>query len=291
MSRPDGEAALRAHIASVEMGEDVAAMRRGFAARAGEHPPPPRVETINGIEVVRVGEGPPLIWFHGGGYVLGAPETHMVLAAHLAARGIEVILPRYPLAPERTWPAPRDAALAVMDGFPGQVALAGDSAGGHLALVGALARPGKATSLSLVSPNTDRTGLSRTRDRDGDAMNDGETDAALWAMAAPDLAPDDPEASPHLADLRGLPPVHLAAVGAEVLLDDTLILARALAAAQVPLSLHVAPGLFHMHTLWPDALAEGAAALDRIAAHVRAHAGRDGVPRGRGTASATSGAA
>ncbi|QIK41459.1 alpha/beta hydrolase fold domain-containing protein [Pontivivens nitratireducens] len=270
--RPHDEASLRAHIDACPMGDTLSEQREGFIARAGVQPSTGTWTTIGGIDTLRVGaaSAPALVWFHGGGYVLGSPDTHRVMAAHLASRDVQVLLPAYPCAPECTWPAPLNAALAVLDDLDNSVALGGDSAGGHLALNAALARPGRARALALISPNTDRTGSCLTRDRDGDAMNDGAKDAALWAMVAPELGDDDPQASPHLADLRGLSPLHVEAVGTEILLDDTLILTRAAAAAGVQVSAHIAPGLMHMHALWPDALPQGAEALDRIARHIHA---------------------
>ncbi|WP_316016093.1 alpha/beta hydrolase fold domain-containing protein [Roseobacter sp. HKCCA0434] len=274
-----GEPGLRAHIAAHPVEGTVADKRRAFARRAGPQPEIGTPDRIGGVEVVRHGSGPRLVWFHGGGYVMGAPDTHLHLADALASHGVEIILPRYARAPEATWPAPLDDALALLDALDSPVALGGDSAGGHLALNAALARPGKVTALALASPNTDRTGLSTTRDRESDAMNDDAGDAAFWRMAAPDLPDDDPQASPLLADLSTLPPLHIELAGAEILLDDGLMLARRAAIAGVATSLHVTPGLMHMHVLWPHVLPEGATALARLAAHAKGATERTGTHR------------
>ena len=259
-SRPADEAGLRARIAAIPVEGTTEARRRAFRRLLGHQPEAERL-TLGGRDALAVGEGPTVLFWHGGGYVFGEPETHLMAAHALAARGLRVVLPSYRLAPEHVWPAQLEDALAALDAAPGDVALAGISAGGHLALNAALARPGRAAALYLMSPNTDRTGRSATRGRDGDAMNDGATDAELGAMALGHLPDDHPEKSPLGAALGGLPPLRLDAAGAEILLDDALLLARAAALAEVDVALRVRPGLMHMFHLWPDALAQGAAAL------------------------------
>lgn len=268
--RPKTEAELRDHIAACPVSGNPQQMRHAFATLAG---PQPRLSEITrgGRRCLVVGEGPELVWFHGGGYVFGAPETHATLATALAAHGLRVVLPEYRLSPEDPWPAMLEDAHAVLSDS-GPVIAGGDSAGGHLALVAAQTGA-DLKGLALVSPNTDRSGASQTRGRDGDAMNDDASDAALARQAMPDRSGKDPAASPLLGELAGLPPVHLEAVGAEILLDDSLLLARAMALADCEVSLHVTPGLMHMHTLWPDCLPEGAASLARIAAFARRQSG------------------
>lgn len=265
--RPTSERTLRMLIKDTEMKGKASDLRTVFATLAGPQPEMRRVDR-GGIECGIFGDGPEVIWFHGGGYVFGAPDTHAVLASKLAEHGVTVILPAYRRAPEHIWPAMLEDALAVIDASSPAI-LAGDSVGGHLALNAALNRPAK--GLALVAPNTDRTGRSRTRNREGDLMNDNGSDDRFRRMATPYLEPDDPEASPLLADLSGLPPVHLEVAGAEMLLDDTLLFARQAALAGVKTSLRVTPALFHMFPLWPDAIAEGAAALKRIAIFAHEH--------------------
>ena len=254
-----------ARIEATPLGETPEAMRAGFARRLGAQPDAAAV-SLGGVEGLAVGSGPTLLWLHGGGYVFGAPETHLNLAHALAAQGLRVVLPRYRLAPEHPWPAMLHDALAAIDALDGPVALGGDSAGGHLALNAALARPGRASALVAFSPNTDRTGLSETRGSTRDAMNDDEGDRALADMAMGHLADDDPAGSPLLADLSGLPPLHLSAASDEVLLDDALLLARRAAIAGVAVELRVARGLFHMFQCWPQAIPEGAEAASRAGA-------------------------
>ncbi|MDF1726824.1 MAG: alpha/beta hydrolase fold domain-containing protein [Sulfitobacter sp.] len=210
-----------------------------------------------------------VIWLHGGGYVFGSSLSHARPAACLA--GLlphKIVLPDYPLAPEHQWPAQLEDACTLLDAIEGPVSLVGDSAGGHLAISLALARPGRVSRLALIGPNTDRSGLSKTRHRKDDPMNDDETDAALARLCFGDRAGDDPALSPVLADLSGLPPTYLTVASNEVLLGDTLLFARAAGQAGVHVSLDVIPPLWHMWTLWPDALPQARTSLRHIAGFI-----------------------
>ena len=87
-------------------------------------------------------------------------------------------------------------------------------------------------------------------------------------MAFGEHDPKDPEISPAIADLSGLPRLLILAAGDEILLDDSLILARNAALHGVETSLRVWPGLWHLWPLWPDILPEAREALDAVAAHI-----------------------
>ncbi len=234
---------MAARIESIELGDTPESMRRGFARllrgdAAGTAPPFATAGQIGGVEGLIVsplggdaGAAPRIVWFHGGGYVFGSPETHARAAASLASRlGEPVLLPRYRLAPEHPWPAQRDDGLAVARAVQDagrDLVLVGDSAGGHLALVVALAlakaeRP--LAALVLFSPNTDRTGRSDTRKANTprDPMNADADDRELAQQAFGDRPDDDLEVSPLLDDLGFLPPTHVEAGDREVLLGDAL---------------------------------------------------------------------
>lgn len=229
-----------------------------------------------------VPQRPPIVWFHGGGYVFGGPDTHARIGAYLSEfHGFEVHLSRYRLAPEHVWPAQRDDALAVASDIMASGAapiLAGDSAGGHLALVTALAmaRAGTpAAALLLFSPNTDRSGLSATRNANAasDPMVDPDEDARLAALCFGDRDGADPEVSPLLDDLTRLPPTWIEAGAGEVLLDDARLLAERGRTAGADVSLTVTPGLLHMAQIWAPHWNAATASLDRAAAFALEHAG------------------
>ncbi len=131
-----------------------------------------RAETVGGVPCLVVtphgtGVRPVLVWFHGGGWVLGSAEGSLHTARDLAAgAGCIVVLPEYRLAPEHRFPAALDDALAVTAGVveragewsgdPERVAVGGDSAGGNLAAQVALTHSGLVFQL-LAYPVIDAT--------------------------------------------------------------------------------------------------------------------------------------
>ncbi|WP_299814802.1 alpha/beta hydrolase [uncultured Jannaschia sp.] len=215
--------------------------------------------------------GPRVIWFHGGGYVFGSPATHERIGVYLANRhGFDVTLPAYRLAPEHPWPAQLDDALAAIP-EDGKVVLAGDSAGGHLALVTALhlARAGRPPlGLLLFSPNTDRSGRSVTRTamEAGDPMVGDAGDRALAEMCFGARPLTDPDVSPLLADLSGLSPTWIEVGTPEVLLDDSRLLHARAREVGVDAHLTVTHGMLHMGQVWTPWWAPARASLDRAAA-------------------------
>ena len=257
-----------AHIRATPVEGSPEAMRAGFAARVGATTDVPvcRIGKAGGR---MFGEGEALVlWLHGGGYVFGSSVTHSAAAACLSRlMGARVFVPDYPLAPEAAW----EEIVADMAGLlaaTGPVPVIGDSAGGHLALTLALRTPGSVARLALISPNTDRSGLSRTRGSRRDAMNDDAGDLKLARIAMPGIPDDDPRASPLLADLSGLPPVWVTAATDEVLLDDTLLLVRELGRSGVAVAADIVPGLFHLWPLWPGILAQARRSLEAAARHL-----------------------
>ena len=271
--------AIVARIDAHPLGDAPAEMRTAFAAliRGADIPLPDgahvEMRADGSARVTGDGSGPEIVWLHGGGYVFGGPATHLRPAAWLAARhGASVTLPAYPLAPEARWPAQRDAALAAVPDGPVPI-LAGDSAGGHLALVAALAlgRQGRPPpALMLFSPNTDRSGLSTTRrvNEATDPMVDDAGDRRLARLCFGDMAADHPEVSPVLDDLSLLPRTHVEVGAEEVLLGDARAFHDRARAAGATVTLHEEPGLLHMGQLWAPAWQAACASLDRAMAAV-----------------------
>ncbi len=278
-------------IASVDLGETPEAMRSGFARllrsdAVGDASISGRLERrgVDGLWIAPEADtGHPdtcLVWFHGGGYVFGAPETHARAAAAFSEQAaMPVFLPRYRLAPEHRWPAQLEDALAVVKAVQeagSRVVLAGDSAGGHLALVTALARAREerpVAALVLFSPNTDRSGRSTTRvaNTPRDPMNADADDARLARIVfGDDFDPADPQVSPLLDDLVLLPPTYIEVGAREVLLDDARMLAERGQAAGAPVTIHIAAGAFHMWQLWTPWLPDATASLARAATFLHA---------------------
>lgn len=265
-------AALTDRIGAHPVQGSPADMRRAFAALAGRQAQMTELR-IGDVACHAVGSGGPgVLWLHGGGYVFGGVESHANCASALSeALGGRVILPVYPRAPEHLWPAQLTTMQGVLEAMPGPVHLVGDSAGGHLALTLAMTRPGRVQSLSLISPNTDRTGKSGTRRANSasDPMNDDAQDSALAGMVG--LTADVPLASPLLQRLDGLPPTFVTYSDTEVLADDARLLADAIETAGVAVTRQVTHGLPHMWTLWPDTLPQAARSIAAIAGFIREH--------------------
>ena len=217
--------------------------------------------TIDGIEPRHV-----VLYFHGGVYVLGDAFQAAGLASQVGRRTrAKVISVDYRLAPEHPYPAAVDDALAAYEALlqngtaPSDIAFAGESAGGGLAvatLVNArdhgLPLPAAAF---VMSPYADLTlaGTTMETKREVDLLMSREnlqarvTDYTSGQDAALGLI------SPIFADLSGLPPLIIQAGSHEVLLDDAVRLARQAAIADVEVTLDITPGVPHVfQAYYPD---------------------------------------
>jgi len=227
--------------------------------------------------------GPVLLFLHGGGYELGSLRSDGELAARLGrASGMRVLFPEYRLAPEHPFPAAIDDALAAWRWLrtgqqlsPASIAVAGDSAGGGLAvaLLVATRDAGQAlpAAAALMSPTVDLTssGASMTERAGQDPIS---TPAMLRQFAADYLAgadPTTPLASPLFASLAGLPPLLIQVGTADLLLSDSERLAAAAAHAGVDVTLQIGEGLTHVYQLLLGT-PEAAQATEQIGTFLRA---------------------
>ncbi len=199
-----------------------------------------------------------VIYLHGGGYFFGSVRTFRDLIGRLSiASGVWVLAPDYRLAPEHPFPAALDNVLDVYrwlldTGIESRdVAIAGDSAGGGLAVATMLALRDDGERLPaaavLLSPWTDLTctGDSCKSRAESDPLLTRE---ALVTAAARYLAGADPTsglASPIYADLRGLPPLLVHVGSDEILLNDATRLVERARAAEVDAELQVWEGMWH----------------------------------------------
>lgn len=223
-----------------------------------------------------------ILYLHGGAYVMGSRNTHRNLAGRLArAAQARVMLPAYRLAPEHPFPAAVDDAVACWRWLleqgvaPDRSAIAGDSAGGGLALGTLLALKDAGTALPAcgvgLSPWTDLEGTGPTA-REG-AVDDPMLSAAGLRDNGRDYAAHDlrhPYAAPLHGDLAGLPPLLLQVVTREVLLSDSTRFAERAVMAGTSVTLEVEDGLIHVWQMFPD-LPEAHAAVARIGGFVRLH--------------------
>ena len=207
-----------------------------------------------------------VLYLHGGGYVFGSPRTHRNLVSRLShVTGLPVLSLDYRLPPVAMLPGPIEDALAAYrhlldEGHsPERIVLAGDSAGGHLALTLALhaaeASLPTPAALVLLSPWTDlgMTGASFTTNADVDPFLPGIAlrRAARVALNGADAA--DWRSSPLFAPeelYRRLPPTLLQAGSTEVLLDDAIRTAERLATADVATELQIYERQPHVVPLW-----------------------------------------
>lgn len=186
-----------------------------------------------------------VLFCHGGGYVIGDLDTHDGICRHLAACGLEVVALEYRLAPEHRFPAAFEDCLAAYWALPGPIAIAGDSAGGALALAVALtARP---RALALFYPVADVAAEAPSYARVRDVPSSAETMRWFWKHTfATEEDRRDVRASPlRSADLAQLPPVFLTTAGHDPLCDEGLALADALCRAGVRVEHRHLPGQVH----------------------------------------------
>ena len=235
--------------------------------------------TVDGIEPRHV-----VLYFHGGVYVMSDAFLAAGLASQVGRRThAKVISVDYRLAPEHPYPAAVDDALAAYEALlgdgiaPSDIAFAGESAGGGLAiatLVNArehgLALPAAAF---VMSPYVDLTlaGTTIEAKRDADPLLSREL---LGPRVADYTAGQDPALgliSPIFADLSGLPHLIIQAGSHEVLLDDAVRLASQAAMADVEVTLDITAGVPHVFQAYGPLLDEAAAALDRAGQLLSAH--------------------
>jgi monoterpene epsilon-lactone hydrolase len=220
-----------------------------------------------------------LLYLHGGGFVACSARTHRPITGAFAARGFEVFAPNYRLAPEDRFPAGLDDVVTAWTAFAasGTAAVAGDSAGGNLAL--ALMLRARAEGLAmpaaaaLFSPATDLlgTGASYVSNDGRDAMFDPMKLRRLVPAYLGDADPGQPLVSPLYADLAGLPPLLIHVGETELLRDDSVRLADKARAAGVTVSLDVYPVVPHVWQIAvfvPEARTSVKAAAAFLATHM-----------------------
>lgn len=206
---------------------------------------------------------PVVIWYHGGGWVLGSVTEHDTVCRQIAAGvGCLVISIEYRLAPENPYPAaPRDCFAALgwvaahaseLGGDPSRLAVAGDSAGGNLAAVTARrARDegGPAVAFQLlVYPATDGTrSLPSVKENGVGYFLTEESMEWFWAQYVPDgVDPTEPDLSPlHVDDLSGLAPAMVITAEFDPLRDEGEAYALRLAKAGVPVTVTRYEGMIH----------------------------------------------
>jgi acetyl esterase/lipase len=266
-------------------GSDVSEQRRLLREFASAQPLPAEVTvtaaalggvptaeiTVDGVEPRHI-----VLYFHGGVYVIGDAFLTADLASQVGRRTrAKVISVDYRLAPEHPYPAAVDDALAAYQALldngtaPSDIAFAGESAGGGLAIATLVNARDHGLPLPaaafVMSPYADLTlaGATMETKREVDPLMSPQ---ALQARVTDYTAGQDAAVgliSPIFADLSGLPPLIIQAGTHEVLLDDAVRLAQQAASADVEVTLDLTPGVPHVFQAYYPILDEAAAALDR----------------------------
>jgi acetyl esterase/lipase len=283
--------ALRAKIAARPRSDDYRQRRRDIDARGLQYGVKPDVQvepvsvggvgaewtTTPGIATDRA-----LLYFHGGGYVIGSLDSHRHLVAEAGrAANCPALALDYRLAPEHPFPAPVEDAVA---GYryllgrglaPGGIAVAGDSAGGGLVVAALVAirdhglpQPGCGWCISpwVDMEATGETMISKAA-ADPTVQKAGILEMARLYLNGAD--PRAPLASPLHADLAGLAPLLIQVGAAETLLDDAVALARRAGAADVRADLQIWPEMIHVWHVYHPELAAGRRAIAAGGAFVR----------------------
>ncbi|WP_269858181.1 alpha/beta hydrolase [Streptomyces sp. RPT161] len=269
-------------------------MRAGFKAMMAEMIVPDGIRTaastlgnrpallVEPVERPRTGT---ILYFHGGAYVFGSPETALSLTGNLVAKtGFRAFSLDYRLAPEHPFPAAIEDALsayrALLDSGedPATIAFAGDSAGGGITVTTCLAARDAGLPLPAAivafSPGLDATRTGESMDTRA-GFDPFFTRESLEHTGAMYLAGQDPRQqllSPALlADLTGFPPMLLQAGTNEVLLDDSTRMAARARAAGVDVILDVTADVPHVFQAFAGVLDEADQALDRAALFIAQH--------------------
>ena len=231
------------------------------------------------------GAGPVLVFYHGGGFVVGTIATHASLAAEMARQlDLPVISVEYRLAPEAKWPAAPDDAEAAARWIAANGAalgreingliLSGDSAGGTLTLTTALALRDRPAAVPVILQIPIYPMADASKPYPSIAQFSGK-----YGLSGPDMAyfgrayaPNklSPRHSALLADLTGLPPTLLVTASLDPLRDGGRAFVAKLAKSGVPVSFYEAKGNIHGFATFRRGIPSAQGDLEKIMAMARA---------------------
>lgn len=217
-----------------------------------------------------------VLYIHGGAFVTGSPRSYAALAGQISLRaGAIVAIPDYPRLQQAPFPAAPEACRAAWDALigegygPGQIALAGDSAGGSLLfglLAQLLAEGARPAAVFAMSPFVDLTGSGATvaANRERDPLLPAERLGELVGLYLQGADPADPAVSPVFADYPNPPPVLVHVGSTEILRSDAETIA-----ARTGGELKVYAGLPHVWHIFCGWVPEAGAALDEAGAFLQ----------------------
>lgn len=263
-----------------------AAMMAQFAIPEGVRQTPTELAGRPAVVVEPEGERRTgtILYLHGGSFSLGSPQTAMALTAHLVLRtGMRAVSLDYRLAPEHPFPAGIEDSLAAYRALRDQegtcpVVLAGDSAGGGLAVTTTLSARDAGLPLPAAvvcfsgGLDATRTGESMTTKDGVDPMFTAAGLRETGTLYVGDADPHQPLLAPAVcADMTGFPPLLLQVGTDELLLDDSVRLAARARDAEVDVVLDVTAGVPHVFQAFTGTLDEAGQALDRAALFITQH--------------------
>ena len=286
--RAQVDAILRRPKSAATGSRPIQEIREGFKALMAQMQVPADVRTAEttlgprpALEVEPQGTRRPgtILYFHGGGWVSGSPETALSLTGHLVSRtGVRAYSVDYRLAPEHPFPAGIEDTLAAYRALlergedPSAIVFAGDSAGGGLTVTTCLAARDAGLPLPAAvlafSPGLDstRTGASMDGKEGADPIFTRAAVEYTGAMYLAGADPHQPLLSPAVyADLAGFPPLLIQVGTNEILLDDSTRLAARAREAGVDVILDVTADVPHVFQVFAGFLDEADEALDRAA--------------------------
>lgn len=224
-----------------------------------------------------------ILYFHGGAFCLRFPKAHAIFVSRMArATGAAGLIPDYRLAPEHPFPAaPEDCfgiyRWLVSNGYdPKRIIIAGDSAGGNLALATLVQARDAGLPLPacgvMFSPAIDMTlqGASFVENKKSDAMFTLESLLAFRNAYMRDTPPENPLLSPLYSPFQDLPPLFFQVSRAELLRDSSVLAAHKARAAGIEAVLDLHDGMPHCFGLF-GFLPESRMALDNAVRFINTH--------------------
>lgn len=258
------------------------------AYMASTPPPGCRFEqaTLGQIPVTRTlcqhsDPGRVVLYLHGGAYIIGSPDTHRGITGHLCvSSGASIVAPDYRLAPEHPFPAAledaKSAYLALLeDGIKAeQITLAGDSAGGGLAIAltmllrdEGIVLPG---AITVFSPWTDLT-HSQLHDPVSEPMLQRRWIDKAATLYCADQSRKNPLISPVYGDFRKLPPILIQVGSEEILLNDAQRLCNAARRDGIRVQLDIYNSLWHVFQVHAGQFDRATEALEEAGEFIRQH--------------------
>lgn len=238
---------------------------------------------VNGIKFTPSEMHPSnILYFHGGGYVVGSPTSHRSMTSHIASASHSVVWSMdYRLGPEHHFPAAVEDGLTSYRGLlesgydPQKVVISGDSAGGGLSVATAIRikeeKLPMPAALVLISPwtNLASNGWSYQHKAKSDPVVHQNIliNCSEQYLGGADCR--HPLASPIEADLSHLPPMLIQVGAEEILLSDSITLAERAGGANVEVVLEVWPKMFHVFQYYHHRLRHANEAISRIGTWVR----------------------